>query len=106
MQLSFLKIWLVRERRKKDEIPEKSIDISVQIFTISGKLVRTLNGSTDSGNKSCCGSTTAGTSRDIIWDGRDDFGQKIGKGTYIYKLKVHSPSTNKTAEKIEKLVIL
>ena len=84
----------------------ETLNISVQIFTISGKLVRTLNGSTDSGNKSCCGSTTAGTSRDIIWDGRDDFGQKIGKGTYIYKLKVHSPSTNKTAEKIEKLVIL
>ena len=41
-----------------------------------------------------------------MWDGRDDFGDKIGKGTYIYKLKVHSQSTNKSVEKIEKLVIL
>ncbi|WP_299253063.1 type IX secretion system sortase PorU [uncultured Lacinutrix sp.] len=78
------------------------LDVSVQIFTVSGKIVRTLNGQTTGvGTKS-----TSSTSRDIIWDGRDDFGDKIGKGTYIYKLKVHSSATNKTVEKIEKLVIL
>ena len=78
------------------------LDVSVQIFTVSGKIVRTLNGQTTGvGTKS-----TSSTSRDIVWDGRDDFGDKIGKGTYIYKLKVHSSATNKTVEKIEKLVIL
>ena len=80
----------------------ETLDVSVQIFTVSGKLVRTLNGQTTGvGTKS-----TSSTSRDIIWDGRDDFGDKIGKGTYVYKLKVHSSATNKTVEKIEKLVIL
>ncbi|WP_452223583.1 type IX secretion system sortase PorU [Lacinutrix chionoecetis] len=80
----------------------ETLDVSVQIFTISGKLVRTLNGKTTGvGVKS-----TGSTSRDIVWDGRDDFGDKIGKGTYVYKLKVHSSATNKTTEKIEKLVIL
>ncbi len=78
------------------------LDISVQIFTISGKLVKTLNGQTSLVG----GKTVKSTSRDIIWDGRDDFGDKIGKGTYVYKLKVHSKSTNKSVEKIEKLVIL
>ncbi|QCE41713.1 type IX secretion system sortase PorU [Psychroserpens sp. NJDZ02] len=78
------------------------LDISVQIFTVSGKLVRTLNGQTALAG----GKSTKSTSRDIVWDGRDDFGDKIGKGTYIYKLKVHSQSTNKSVEKIEKLVIL
>jgi len=78
------------------------LDVSVQIFTVSGKIVRTLNGQTTGvGSKS-----TSSTSRDIVWDGRDDFGDKIGKGTYVYKLKVHSNTTNKTVEKIEKLVIL
>ncbi|AUC80617.1 type IX secretion system sortase PorU [Lacinutrix sp. Bg11-31] len=78
------------------------LDVSVQIFTVSGKIVRTLNGQTTGvGTKS-----TSSTSRDIVWDGRDDFGDKIGKGTYVYKLKVHSSATNKTVEKIEKLVIL
>ena len=84
------------------------LDVSVQIFTVSGKLVRTLNGQAVGSGSACntCSNTTSSTSRDIIWDGRDDFGDKIGKGTYIYKLKVHSSVTNKTVEKIEKLLIL
>ena len=80
------------------------LDISVQIFTVSGKIVRTINGQTTSNN--CCNQGGATLSRDIVWDGRDDFGDKIGKGTYIYKIKVHSKALNKTVEKIEKLVIL
>ncbi|WP_323789319.1 type IX secretion system sortase PorU [Psychroserpens sp.] len=78
-----------------------ALDVSVQIFTVSGKLVRTLNGQTNSGSK-----VTSSLSKDIVWDGRDDFGDKIGKGVYIYKLKVRSNRLNKQVEKIEKLVIL
>lgn len=77
------------------------LDVSVQIFTVSGKLVRTLNGQTNGGSK-----VTSSLSKDIVWDGRDDFGDKIGKGVYIYKLKVRSNRLNKQVEKIEKLVIL
>jgi flagellar hook assembly protein FlgD len=77
------------------------LDVSIQIFTVSGKLVRTLNGQTEAGVK-----TTSALSKDIIWDGRDDFGDKIGKGVYIYKLKVRSNQLNKQVEKIQKLVIL
>ncbi|MFC4721388.1 type IX secretion system sortase PorU [Geojedonia litorea] len=77
------------------------LDVSIQIFTVSGKLVRTLNGQTSGGSK-----TTSSLSKDIIWDGRDDFGDKIGKGVYIYKLKVRSNQLNKQVEKIQKLVIL
>ena len=77
------------------------LDVSIQIFTVSGKLVRTLNGQTSSGIYN-----TSSLSRDIVWDGRDDFGDKIGKGVYIYKLTVRSSLLNKTVEKIEKLVIL
>ncbi|WP_179345380.1 type IX secretion system sortase PorU [Winogradskyella ursingii] len=77
------------------------LDISVQIFTVSGKLVRTLNGQTTGGSKS-----VSSLSKDIIWDGRDDFGDKIGKGVYVYKLKVKSNRLNKQVERIEKLVIL
>ncbi|WP_372937024.1 type IX secretion system sortase PorU [Seonamhaeicola sp.] len=79
----------------------ESLDVSIQIFTVSGKLVRTLNGQTTGGTI-----TTSSLSRDIVWDGRDDFGDKIGKGVYIYKLTVHSSLLNKKVEKIEKLVIL
>lgn len=77
------------------------LDVSIQIFTVSGKLIKTLNGQTSRGIK-----TSSSLSRDIVWDGRDDFGEKIGKGVYIYKLKAHASLLNKTVEKIEKLVIL
>lgn len=77
------------------------LDVSVQIFTVSGKLVRTLNGQTSGGSKA-----VSSLSKDIIWDGRDDFGDKIGKGVYVYKLKVKSNRLNKQVEKIQKLVIL
>ena len=78
-----------------------ALDVSIQIFTVSGKLVRTLNGQTIGR-----GAVTSTLSRDIVWDGRDDFGDRIGKGVYIYKLTVYSSLLNKKAEKIEKLVIL
>lgn len=77
------------------------LDVSVQIFTVTGKIVRTLNGQTSGGSK-----VSSSLSKDIVWDGRDDFGDKIGKGVYIYKLKVRSNQLNKQVEKIEKLVIL
>nr|WP_242085474.1 type IX secretion system sortase PorU [Aestuariivivens sediminis] len=77
------------------------LDVSIQIFTVSGKLVKTINGQTNAGSK-----VTSSLSRDLIWDGRDDFGDKIGKGVYIYKLTVKSALLNKKVEKIEKLVIL
>ncbi len=77
--------------------PNELLNVQIQIFTISGKLVKTINETVQSeGN----------LSRTIVWNGLDDFGSKIGKGVYIYKLKVKSLISNTSAEKIEKLVIL
>ena len=77
------------------------LDVSIQIFTVSGKLIKTINGQTNTSSN-----TTSSLSRDLTWDGTDDFGSKIGKGVYVYKLKVRSSTTGMQAEKIEKLVIL
>lgn len=77
--------------------PFEPLEVQVQVLTITGKVVWTKNQLI----------TTDGfLSRDITWDGRDDFGDKIGKGVYVYKLTVRSTLTNKKAEKFEKLVIL
>jgi hypothetical protein len=76
------------------------LDVSIQIFTISGKLIKTINGQTNADG------ITSSLSRDITWDGTDDFGNKIGKGVYVYKLNVKSTLTGIKSEKIEKLVIL
>lgn len=80
-----------------------TLDIMVQIYTVSGKLVRTLKGQANSGSGV---KDSATLSRDVVWDGLDDFGDKIGKGVYVYKLTVRSPVTNKQVTKFEKLVIL
>lgn len=77
--------------------PYEPLDVQVQIFTITGKVVKTINQNI----------TTEGfLSREITWDGKDDFGDKIGKGVYVYKLTVKSSITGEKSEKIEKLVIL
>ncbi|CAL2090793.1 putative secreted protein (Por secretion system target) [Tenacibaculum sp. 190524A05c] len=77
--------------------PNEPLEVQVQVFTISGKLVKTINETVQ---------TTGGLSRTINWNGLDDFGNKIGKGVYLYKLKVRSTVSNLSSEKYEKLVIL
>ncbi len=76
------------------------LNVSIQIFTISGKLVKTINSQTNASG------STSSLSRNISWDGTDDFGTKIGKGVYVYKLNVKSALTGLKSERIEKLVIL
>ena len=72
------------------------LETQIQIFTVSGRLVRTLNQIVN---------TEGFRSQGIEWDGRDDFGDQLAKGVYVYNLRVNSPDgTN--AEKIEKLVLL
>ena len=75
------------------------LDVLLQIFTVSGKLVKTINQQTNT-----LGSSNL--SRDIVWDGRDEYGDRLAKGVYVYKIKVRSLQTNKKAQKIQKLVIL
>lgn len=76
--------------------PGSTLDIQVQIFTVSGKLVKTLRQSI----------VAEGYRVDNInWDGLDDYGDTIGKGVYIYRLHVRSDE-GLQASKYEKLVIL
>lgn len=72
------------------------LDVQIQIFTVSGKLVKTINTYVY---------TDGFRSQPIDWDGRDEYGDVIGKGVYIYRLKVRI-SNGSTADKIEKLVLL
>ncbi|MGV3461309.1 MAG: type IX secretion system sortase PorU [Flavobacterium sp.] len=89
--VSYTEFWFTHNR------PFEPLDVQVQVFTVTGKVVRTINQSVV---------TDGFLSRDIKWDGKDDFGDKIGKGVYVYKLTVRSTISGKTAEKYEKLVLL
>ena len=89
--VSYTEFWFSHNR------PFEPLDVQVQVMTITGKIVWTKNQTV----------TTDGfLSREITWVGKDDFGDRIGKGVYVYKLTVKSTLSNKKAEKIEKLVIL
>jgi len=72
------------------------LKVTVQVFTISGKLVKTIQRSV-----TCEGFRPEG----IEWDGKDDYGDKLARGVYIYKIGILN-TDNKKAEKTEKLVIL
>ena len=89
--VSYTEFWF------NHNMPFEPLDVQVQILTVSGKLVKTINQQVTTDGFLC---------REVTWDGRDDFGDKIGKGVYVYKLTVRSATTGKSAEKYEKLVIL
>ncbi|HKR04623.1 MAG TPA: type IX secretion system sortase PorU, partial [Bacteroidia bacterium] len=76
--------------------PCNNLDVQVQIFTVSGKLIKTIL------DHFICEGTR---SDKIEWNGRDDFNDPIGRGVYIYRLKIRT-TDGKTAEKFEKLVVL
>jgi flagellar hook assembly protein FlgD len=71
--------------------------VLLSIYSVSGKLIKTIDE-----HFYACSSHIS----DINWDGRDDFGDKIGKGVYIYKLNVRSLRDGSHNFKYQKLVIL
>lgn len=72
------------------------LQAQIQIFTVSGRLVKTINEAVH---------TEGFRSEGIEWDGRDDFGDQLAKGVYVYRLSVKAPDGS-ADEKLEKLVIL
>ncbi len=79
--------------------PNSSLEVLLQVFTVSGKLVFTYNEIVPT-----TGYRT-GPLPPYGWDGTDDFGDKLGRGVYLYKLRVRTMDGS-YADKLEKLVIL
>ncbi|NNF35536.1 MAG: type IX secretion system sortase PorU [Saprospiraceae bacterium] len=74
------------------------LDILVYIYTLSGKLVKTIQESIIN---------TGTRVNDIQWNGRDEFDDKLGKGIYLYKIKLTDRELNVTEESnYQKLVII
>ena len=72
------------------------MDVQIQVFTVSGKLVKSIDQNVNTDGYRING---------IYWNGKDDFGDDLGKGVYVYKLKV-TTNDGRTAEKFQKLVLL
>jgi hypothetical protein len=76
--------------------PFSQLNVQLQIFTITGKVVKSFD----------LIAPTAGTLiGPIEWDGKDEYGDQLAKGVYIYKVKLRSANGD-LVEKFEKLVIL
>ena len=88
---TYTEFWFEHNR------PGDLLDVKVEIFTVSGKLVKTI----------MTQMATDGYRVDGIgWDGLDNFGDPIGKGVYVYKLTVQAASDRSRVSAFEKLVIL
>ncbi|MEN9522760.1 MAG: type secretion system sortase PorU [Bacteroidota bacterium] len=77
-------------------MPGQALDVMINIYTISGKNIKTIRQQVQ---------TSGYRSDSIDWDGLDEFGDKIGRGVYFYKLTVKNNS-GITHTKMQKLVVL
>ena len=79
----------------------QALDVQISIFTVGGKLVKTiLHATTDPGFRV----------DDIAWDGLDEYGDPLARGVYLYRIKVRGINTEGQSTSLEsdfeKLVIL
>lgn len=81
---------------------DQALDVLIQIFTVGGKLVKSFEFLTVDQTQVQPGSFRVGP---VSWDGLDDYGDRIGRGTYFYRVKVRT-ADGKTKEAFQKLVIL
>ena len=80
------------------------IDVLVSIYTVAGRLVKTIEERID-------GATGKVTRENCLeWDGKDDFGDDLAQGVYLYKVRLRNSSTGvisgKKESEFEKLVII
>ena len=76
--------------------PGLNLQVRIEIFTVSGKLVKSIDGSYMNDGYRI---------GPINWNGKDDFGDQIAKGVYVYRVSVKTP-VGEHVEAYEKLVIL
>lgn len=72
-----------------------NMDVQIQVYSVSGRLVKTISEKVQT-----VGFRTEG----LNWDGKDDFGDKLARGVYIYRLSIKTDA-GEAAQKTEKLVI-
>lgn len=82
-------------------LPNQLVDVQIRVFSVSGRIVKTIDEQV----------MTEGTRvTGIQWDGTDDFGDQLGRGVYLYKVKIGGASSDGASinaeSEFEKLVIL
>jgi hypothetical protein len=79
-------------------LSDTELSILINIYTISGKLVKSIDKTVFADGF---------READIKWDGKDDFGDQLAKGVYLYQVKVQANEFDiEKKSEFEKLVIL
>tara|TARA_B100000508_G_scaffold141079_1_gene146036 strand:+ start:413 stop:4231 length:3819 start_codon:yes stop_codon:yes gene_type:complete len=73
-----------------------ALETQIEIFTVTGRLVKTINQTVE---------TRGYRTEGIAWDGRDEFGDQLAKGVYVYRVTVRTPEGKETRA-MEKLYLL
>jgi hypothetical protein len=76
--------------------PGVNLDLKIEIFSVSGKVIKTISKNIN---------TIGYRVNDIAWDGLDDYGDKIGRGVYIYRVTIKDEFGKKVSQ-YQKLVVL
>jgi hypothetical protein len=76
--------------------PMEDLQVSIRILTVTGRVVKTIRRTIN---------TLGNRSDEIGWDGRDEYGDRLGRGVYLWQLDVRS-ADGKRQQKLEKLLIL
>jgi len=76
--------------------PGEPLQVMIRILTITGKIIKVVRQTIIS---------TGNRSSELEWDGRDDFGNKLGKGVYLFELQVRTMS-GQVATAMNKMVLL
>ena len=81
------------------DLSETVDELTIDIYTIKGRKIRSL---TQASSQTALEMTTGGF-HEIIWDGMDELGKKVGNGVYFYILRAKKGKNN--IEKIGKMVV-
>lgn len=73
-----------------------ALETKIEIFTVTGRLVKTIFQDVK---------TQGFRVEGIAWDGKDDFGDQLAKGVYVYRINVRNPE-GETAQEMQKLYLL
>lgn len=76
--------------------PNAELTAQVNIFTLNGTLVKSIEGALPS---------SVYRVKNLTWDGLDSFGNRIGRGTYIYRVTLFDGDEKITSD-FQKLVLL
>lgn len=75
--------------------PGQDLQVRIQIMTMTGRVIKTLEKTIN---------TPGNRSSEVEWDGRDEFGDKVARGVYLYKIQIRCQGL-KPQTFYEKLVV-